>query len=218
MAGLKLGVLISGRGSNLQALIDACAAPDYPAEIVAVISNEPDVAGLERARQAGLPAHSLDHRDFPDRIAFETALTDTLVEAGADFVVLAGFMRVLTDLFVRRWLDRTINIHPALLPSFPGTDSHIRALAAGVALHGCTVHYVRPEVDAGPIIGQAAVPVLPDDTEQSLAARVLEAEHLLLPRCLRLIAEGRVRLEGDRALIDGVAPSGSLLINPGEPG
>ena len=217
MAELKLGVLISGRGSNLQAVIDACRAPDYPAEIVTVISNVPEVAGLERARQAGLPALCLDHSSFPNRIAFETALTDALVEAGADFVVLAGFMRVLTDLFVRRWLDRTINIHPALLPSFPGVDSHARALAAGVKLHGCTVHFVRPEVDSGPIIGQAAVPVLADDTEASLAARVLEAEHVLLPRCLRLIAEGRVKLVGDKALIDDAAPSGPLQINPGEP-
>ena len=217
MAGLKVGVLISGRGSNLQALIDACAAPDFPAEIVTVISNVPEVAGLERARQAGLPALTIDHKDFAERIGFETALTDALEAAGADFVCLAGFMRVLTDHFVRHWLDRAINIHPALLPSFPGTDSHARALAAGCKLHGCTVHYVHPEVDSGPIVGQAAVPVLPDDREVSLAARVLEAEHLLYPRCLRLIAEGRARLVDGRVVIDGIAPSGPLLIQPGEP-
>ena len=216
MAGLKVGVLISGRGSNLQALIDSCAAPEFPAEIVTVISNVPEVAGLERARQAGLPAMALDHRDYTDRIAFETGLTKALEAAGAEFVCLAGFMRVLTDHFVRHWLDRTINIHPALLPSFPGTESHARALAAGVKLHGCTVHYVRPEVDSGPIVGQAAVPVLPDDSEERLAARVLEAEHLLYPRCLRLIAEGRARLEGDRVVIEGVGPSGPLLIQPGD--
>lgn len=217
MARLKVGVLISGRGTNLQALIEACAEPDYPAEIVVVISNVPEAAGLERARRAGIPAVALDHRGFEDRIGFETALSAALEEAGAEFVCNAGFMRILTDRFVGRWLDRQINIHPALLPSFPGLDCHARALAAGVKLHGCTVHFVRAEVDAGPIVGQAAVPVLPDDTEKRLAARVLEAEHQLYPRCLRLIAEGRVRLAGERTVIEGVEPSGPLLINPGEP-
>ncbi len=218
MAGLKVGVLISGRGSNLQALIDACAAADFPAEIVTVISNEPAAAGLGRARQAGLDARAIDHRDFADRGRFEAALTEALEAAGADFVCLAGFMRVLTDRFVRHWLGRAINIHPALLPSFPGTDSHARALTAGVKLHGCTVHYVWPEVDAGPIVGQAAVPVLTGDDEASLAARVLAAEHQLYPRCLRLIAEGRTRVVENRVEIDGVAPSGPLLIHPGPAG
>lgn len=217
MAGLKVGVLISGRGSNLQALIEACAAPDFPAEIVTVISNVPDVAGLERARLAGIPAETLDHRDFAARATFETALSEILETAGADFVCNAGFMRVLTEAFVTRWLDRQINIHPSLLPSFPGLDTHARALAAGVKLHGCTVHYVRAEVDAGPIIGQAAVPVLPDDTEERLAARVLEAEHQLYPRCLRLVAEGRVRVTGETTEVEELEPSGPLLINPGDP-
>ena len=214
MARLKVGVLISGRGSNLQALIEACAEQSFPAEIVAVISNRPGAAGLERARAAGLPAATLDHQGYDDRAAFDAALTAALEDAGAELVCLAGFMRLLTAGFTAHWRDRLVNIHPSLLPSFPGLHSHAEALAAGVRLHGCTVHYVRHEMDSGPILGQAAVPVLPDDDEERLAARVLAAEHRLYPACLRLIAEGRVRVEGERAVIEGLAASGPLLISP----
>ncbi len=214
MPRVKTGVLISGRGSNLQALIDACAEPDFPAEIVLVISNQPEAAGLGRAARAGIAVETIAHRDFDGREAFEQALTRTLEAAGVELVCLAGFMRVLTAGFVGHWRDRLINIHPSLLPAFPGLDTHERALAAGVKLHGCSVHYVREGVDAGPIIGQAAVPVLAGDTPDELAARVLEAEHRLFPLCLRLVAEGRVGVEGDATRIEGGAAPGPVLINP----
>ncbi len=214
MPRVKTGVLVSGRGSNLQALIDACAEPEYPAEIVLVISNEPDVQGLERAARAGIATCIIPHRDFDGRAAFERALTQALEAAGVELVCLAGFMRVLTAGFVGHWKDRLINIHPSLLPAFPGLDTHERALAAGVKLHGCSVHFVREGVDAGPIIGQAAVPVLADDTAESLAARVLEAEHRLFPLCLRLVAEGRVAVTGDVARVGGGSQPGPALINP----
>ena len=214
MARLKVGVLISGRGSNLQALIDAAAAPGYPAEIVTVLSNRPDAYGLARAGQAGLPATVIDHRDFGERAAFDAVVTQTLEEAGVELICLAGFMRLLSDGFVAHWRDRMINIHPSLLPLFPGLDTHARALAAGVKLHGCTVHYVREAVDSGPIIGQAAVPVLPGDDAEALAARVLQAEHRLYPTCLRLVAAGKIRLVGGQA--EGTAPgdAAAQLFNP----
>lgn len=216
MARLKVGVLISGRGSNLQALIDAAAAPNYPAEIVTVISNRPDAYGLARAGQAGLPATVIDHHDFGDRAGFDAALTRSLEEAGVELVCLAGFMRLLTDGFVAHWRDRMINIHPSLLPLFPGLDTHARALAAGVKLHGCTVHYVREVMDTGPIIGQAAVPVLAGDTPERLAERVLAAEHRLYPLCLRLLAEGRARVVGEAVATDGAGAAGPtpMLLNP----
>jgi len=214
MGRLKVGVLISGRGSNLQALIDAAAEPGYPAEIVTVICNQPDAQGLARAESAGLPTETIDHRAFDGRRAFDVALTAALEAAGVELVCLAGFMRLLTDGFVAHWHDRMINIHPSLLPLFPGLDTHARALAAGVKLHGCTVHYVRPEMDSGPIIGQAAVPVLTDDTPDDLAARVLEAEHRLYPLCLRLIAEGRTAIQGNSVTIDGGGPAPAMIVNP----
>ena len=213
-ARLKVGVVISGRGSNLQALIEAARDPAYPAEIVLVVSNVPGADGLARAEQAGIPAETVDHRNFAGRQPFEEALTRTLEQAGVELVCLAGFMRIVTEGFIAQWHDRLINIHPSLLPAFPGLDTHARALAAGVKLAGCTVHFVRAEVDHGPIVGQAAVPVLPGDTEDTLAARVLEAEHRLFPFCLRLIAEGRVRVTGEAAEIDGLGPPGPPLINP----
>jgi phosphoribosylglycinamide formyltransferase-1 len=193
MARLKLGVLISGRGSNLQALIDACAAPDFPAEIALVIANKADVAGLDRAKTAGIPARVISHR----APGFEEALDGALRDAGVALVCLAGFMRVLSAGFVARWRDRLINIHPSLLPAFPGLHTHRRALEAGAKTAGCTVHFVRAAVDAGPIILQAEVPVLPGDDETSLAARVLAEEHRIYPRAVRLIAEGRVRIKGE---------------------
>ncbi|MDJ0942950.1 MAG: phosphoribosylglycinamide formyltransferase [Kiloniellales bacterium] len=210
----RTAILISGRGSNLQALIDAAAAPDYPAEIVLVLSNRPDAKGLARAETAGIATRVIPHRDHPTRVDFEAALTAALAEAGAELVCLAGFMRVLTAAFVDRWQGRLVNIHPSLLPAFPGLDTHARALAAGVKLHGCTVHLVSADVDEGPIIGQAAVPVLPGDGEADLAARVLAAEHRLYPLCLRLLAEDRVRIEAGRAVIRGPVDSGGMIMNP----
>ncbi|MSO66000.1 MAG: phosphoribosylglycinamide formyltransferase [Alphaproteobacteria bacterium] len=212
MARVKAGVLISGRGSNLQALIDACAAPDYPAEIAVVISNRPGAAGLDRARAAGIATCVVDHKEFADRQAFEVALDARLRDHAVAIVCNAGFMRILTAFFIDRWRDRQLNIHPSLLPAFPGLHTHERALAAGVRVHGCTVHVPRVEVDGGPILVQAAVPVLPGDTADSLAERVLACEHRIYPLALRLMAEGRVVIEGDVAKIrEADWPVGSLL-------
>ncbi|KQQ30769.1 phosphoribosylglycinamide formyltransferase [Methylobacterium sp. Leaf123] len=177
-------------------LIEAARAPDYPAEIVLVLSNRPDAAGLDRARAAGIPARAIDHKAFPDRARFDAALQAELDAAGIELIVLAGFMRILTDAFVEAWTGRMINIHPSLLPLFKGTHTHERALGAGVRLHGCTVHYVVPELDAGPIVAQAAVPVLPGDDADTLSARVIVQEHRLYPAALALIA-------GDGAVLDG---------------
>ncbi|MGE3932407.1 MAG: phosphoribosylglycinamide formyltransferase [Rhodospirillaceae bacterium] len=214
MGGLKVAVLISGRGSNLQALLDACAVPGFPARIVLVISNVPGAAGLQRAEAAGVPAAVVDHRAFDARETFEAALNQALDAAGAELVCCAGFMRVLTRGFVERWRDRLVNIHPSLLPAYKGLDTHARALADGVRFAGCTVHYVRADVDAGPIVVQAAVPVLPGDDEAALAARVLDAEHRCYPLALRLIAEGRVRLAGERVAIDGATWPEAALVSP----
>lgn len=189
-ARLPVGVMISGRGSNLQALLHACGATDFPARIVLVISDRAGALGLERARDAGVDAKTYPRGDFSSREAFENAITGAFEAAGAEFICLAGFMRLLSADFVAHWRGRLINIHPSLLPAFKGLDTHERALAAGVREHGCTVHYVRPEMDSGPMVGQTAVPVLPGDNAESLAARVLAAEHELYPRCLRQIAEG----------------------------
>lgn len=214
MARLKLGVLISGRGSNLQSLIDACADPAFPAEIALVISNVPGVRGLERAARAGLPALAIDHKAFRGREPFEEALSVALAGAGVELVCLAGFMRLLTDGFVRSWHDRLINIHPSLLPAFKGIHVHEKALAAGVRFSGCTVHFVRPAMDSGPIIVQAVVPVHPGDDADSLAARVLAEEHRIYPLAVRLVAEGRVRVAGEQVAIDGWVPPGGTLLNP----
>lgn len=202
-ARLKVGVLISGRGSNLQALIDACADPQFPAEIVMVISNKSDALGLDRAAKAGIPTRIIEHRTFPTREAFDTALDEALRAAEVELVCLAGFMRILTPGFVAAWRDKLINIHPSLLPAFRGLHTHERALSAGARCHGCTVHFVRPELDDGPIIVQAKVSVLPGDDADALATRVLELEHRCYPLALKLIAEGRVRIVGERVLIDG---------------
>ncbi len=214
MGRLRLAVLISGRGSNLQALLDACARPDWPAEIGLVLSNNPSARGLQRAAAAGVPTAVIDHRGFADRALFDAALDSRLSAAGVELVCLAGFMRLLTAGFVERWRDRLVNIHPSLLPAFRGLDTHARVIAAGVRFTGCTVHFVRPEVDSGPIIAQAAVPVHPQDTLDSLAARVLAAEHRLYPMAVRLIAEGRVRVEGERAVVAGAQAPAEALINP----
>ena len=215
MARLKVGVLISGRGSNLQALIDACADPAFPAEIVLVLSNKADAYGLERARQAGIPAAVVSHRDYADKPGFEAAMDDALNAAGVELVCLAGFMRLLTSGFVERWHNRLINIHPSLLPSFKGLDTHARAIEAGVRFTGCTVHYVRPAMDEGPIILQAVVPILEGDDDHALADRVLIAEHRCYPAALKLIAEGRARVEGERVAISGVPTNApEPLLNP----
>jgi len=217
MARLRVGVLISGRGSNLKALLDTCLTPDFPAEIVAVLSNRPDAIGLKHAQALGVPAIALDHKAHASREAFDDALHEALRIAGVEFICLAGYMRLLTPGFIARWADRIINIHPSLLPAFRGLRAHEQALAAGVKLAGCTVHIVRPEVDSGPIIAQAAVPVLDGDDAASLAARVLEAEHKIYPLALKLIAEQRVRIVGDTAFIDGVVDDESAnaqLISP----
>ena len=214
MARLRTAILISGRGSNAQALIEACAAPGFPAEIVLVLANVAGAGGLGRARAAGIPVSTVAHRDFKSREPFEARLTEVLEQAGAELVCLAGFMRLLTPGFVARWHDRLINIHPSLLPSYPGLDTHARALADGVRFTGCTVHYVRAEMDRGPILVQAAVPVLSDDDADRLAARVLAAEHQAYPLALRLIAERRVRIVDGRCVVDGArAPAGAAL-NP----
>ena len=214
MARLRVGVLISGRGSNLQALIDACAGPDYPAEIALVISNNAAAEGLARAAKARVPTRAIEQREFATRESFEGALDRALRERDIELVCLAGFMCVLTPGFVAAWRDRLINIHPSLLPAFRGLNTHERALAAGVRLHGCTVHFVGGEVDAGPIIVQAAVPVLPDDDAATLAARVLAAEHRCYPLAVKLIAQGRVRVAEGRVRIDGTKAPGAALLNP----
>ena len=214
---LKVGILISGRGSNMQALIEACAAPDFPAEIVLVLSNRADAAGIGIAAAAGIATKIVPHRDFPDRESFEKALDQALAEAGAALVCNAGFMRLFTPWFVARWHDRQINIHPSLLPAFQGLHTHERALTAGVRFTGCTVHFVRDAMDEGPIIAQAAVPVLQDDDADSLAARVLAAEHRLYPLALRLVAEGKIRVEGEKVTFLAPLPGAAgAVLNPAE--
>ena len=188
MTKRPIGILISGRGSNMGALIAACAAPDYPARIAIVISNNPDAPGLETARAAGLATKAIDHRTFGrERAAHERVIDAALRDAGVEIVCLAGYMRLLTPFLTQAWAGRMLNIHPSLLPSFPGLHTHERALQAGVRLHGCTVHLVTEVMDEGPIIGQAAVPVLSGDTPDSLAARILTQEHLLYPAALRRV-------------------------------
>ncbi len=210
----RVAVLISGRGSNMQALIDAARAPAYPAEIVRVISNRPDAGGLRHAADAGIENEAVDHKAFLGREKFEAELDRRLRACGAELICLAGFMRLLTGGFVEAWRDRLINIHPSLLPAFPGLDTHGRALAAGVRFAGCTVHFVRAEMDSGPIIVQAAVPVLAGDDEERLAARVLEAEHRAYPLALALVASGRATVTGETVAIDGAVPAEGFLLNP----
>lgn len=207
MARLRVAVLISGRGSNLQALIDACSDPAFPAEIRLVISNQPGAQGLARAERARLPTRIIAHKQFADRASFDAALDRALEESGIELVCLAGFMRMLGDAFVERWRNRLINIHPSLLPDFKGLKTHERVLTAGVRFSGCTVHFVRPAMDEGPIIVQSAVPVLAGDDAAKLAERVLAEEHKAYPLALRLIAEGRVRVTGERVEIGDPAPA-----------
>lgn len=196
----RVGILISGRGSNMASLIEAACEEGFPALIACVVSNRPGAGGLVRADAAGIPTATVDHRSFSDRESFERALDAELARFDLDLLCLAGFMRVLTPWFVERWTGRLLNIHPSLLPLFRGVDTHERALQAGVLIHGCTVHYVVPELDAGPIVAQAAVQVLPGDTPDSLASRVLAQEHVLYSRALGLICEGRARLVDGRVV------------------
>ncbi|MCH8240915.1 MAG: phosphoribosylglycinamide formyltransferase [Proteobacteria bacterium] len=198
----RVGVLISGRGSNMSALIEACKKPSYPAEIILVISNRSEAAGLDIAAVAGIATRVIDHRKYPSREAFEADLDAALRAAKVDIICMAGFMRLLTKGFVEAWRDRQLNIHPSLLPAFKGLDTHERVIAAGMKISGCTVHFVRTEMDAGPIIAQAKIPVLPEDSPGDLAARVLEAEHKLYPQALKLVASGSARVEGERVIHD----------------
>lgn len=204
MKKLKIAVLVSGRGSNLQALIDATQQPGFPAEIVAVISNKKDAYGLVRAKDAGIPTYTISHKDYPDRVQFDKAMHAKLLEVGAELVCLAGFMRIITEWFVNQWQNRMVNIHPSLLPSFKGLHAQQQAIDAGVKSSGCTVHFVTAEMDSGPIIIQASVPVYADDTAEKLEARILIEEHRCYPQAVRWIAEGKVKVEGGRVHIAGV--------------
>jgi phosphoribosylglycinamide formyltransferase 1 len=215
MAKKRVAVLISGRGSNMVALIEAARASSYPAEIALVLSNRPEAAGLAAAEAMGVPTAVVDHRPHgSDRAAFEYALQGVLNEHRVELVCLGGFMRLFTSEFVLHWQGRMLNIHPSLLPSFPGLDPHGQALRAGVKISGATVHFVIPETDAGPIIAQAAVPVRDDDTVDTLAARVLAVEHRVYPLALALLAAGRIKIDGARCLIEGVhqAPTEALVV------
>ena len=213
----RVAVLISGRGSNMAALIEAAKDRDFPAEIVLVLSNRPDAGGLATAQANAIATAVVDHKSYGrDRAAFEQALQAELVKHRIELICLAGFMRILTPWLVGQWQERMLNIHPALLPSFKGLDTHQRALDSGVKLHGATVHFVVPEMDSGPIIAQGAVAVRDDDTEATLAARVIAVEHRLYPLALRLVAAGRVRVENGRCRIaDAPAPAEALLV-PGD--
>jgi phosphoribosylglycinamide formyltransferase-1 len=216
MAKLKVGILISGRGSNMAALIRATQAADYPAEIVCVVSNVATAPGLELARRAGIATAAIPHRDHPDRETFDRTVSAELEKHGVGLVALAGFMRILSPWFARHWTGRLINIHPSLLPCFKGLHVQQQALDAGVRLSGCTVHLVVPDLDAGPIIAQAAVPVLPGDTADALSARILRQEHQLYPLAVRWFAEGRIAQAGGKVEVSGV-PAGATLLFSADP-
>jgi len=212
----RVAILISGRGSNMAALIEAAKAKDFPAEIAVVISNRAEAAGLERARTSGVATEILESKPFgKDRAAFEKVLEEKLAQHRVELICLGGFMRLFTAEFVQRWYGRMLNIHPSLLPSFPGLDPHGQALKAGVKISGATVHFVIPETDAGPIVMQGAVGVRNDDTAEALSERILTVEHRIYPEALRLLASGRLKLEGDLCRIEGGTAGGNeLLIAP----
>jgi phosphoribosylglycinamide formyltransferase-1 len=211
----RVAILISGRGSNMAALIQAASDKDFPAEIVAVISNRSDAGGLEKARASGVPTVTIESKPFgKDRAAFEAALQSALDQHRIDLICLGGFMRLLTAEFVQRWYGRMLNIHPSLLPSFPGLEPQAQALRAGVKISGATVHFVIPATDAGPILMQGAVAVRDDDTPETLAERILEIEHRIYPAALRLVAGGGIRLEGDVCRTARQAEPGEALISP----
>jgi len=214
MAKLKVGILISGRGSNMAALIEAARAPDYPAEIAVVVSNVASAAGLKTAQEAGVPTAVVPHKEFPDRESFDRVVSAELEKHGVRLVALAGFMRIQSPWFPTHWKDRIVNIHPSLLPSFPGLRVQQQAIDAGSRISGCTVHFVTADLDAGPIIAQAAVPVLPEDTADTLAARILRQEHRLYPMAVRWFAEGRLSVAGSRVAVAGVPQGATLLFSP----
>lgn len=214
MAKLKVAVLVSGNGTNLQALIDAAQDPIYPAKIALVLSNVPNAYALTRAKAGGIATAVIDHKQYSDRLSFEAALQKQLQAYEIEFIGLAGFMRLLTDSFVNAWFNRLINIHPSLLPSFKGMNAHRDALAASVRFSGCTIHYVRPAVDDGPIIAQAVVPVLPDDNENTLGKRILKQEHHLYPLIIKLIAENRISVSGEQITFKGVRWASGAMVNP----
>ena len=214
MAKLKVGVLISGRGSNMAALIEAARDPAYPAEIACVVSNVASAAGLEIAKKAGVAAVAIPHKDFPDRESFDRAVSAELDKRGVGLVALAGFMRIQSPCFSEHWAERIINIHPSLLPAFKGLHVQQQAIDAGARVSGCTVHFVTPELDSGPIIAQAAVPVLAGDSADTLAARILRQEHRLYPLVVRWFAEGRLRLTAGKVAVDGVPQGATLLFSP----
>ena len=210
---MRFAILISGRGSNMQALLEACG-PDHPARPVIVISNKADAGGLAVARAHGVPTLVISHKDYPSRHDFDEALHQAIVASGAEMICLAGFMRLLEADFVNRWRDRILNIHPSLLPAYKGLHTHQRVLEDGVRFSGCTVHFVRPEMDEGPIVFQACVPVRADDTEETLSARVLAWEHKLYPLALRLMAEGKLRVDGATVVIDAPLTVQEGLMSP----
>lgn len=210
----RVGILISGRGSNMRSLIEAARAPDYPAEVVVVISNRPDAAGLAFAKEHGIPALGLDHTRYEGREHFESQMQTVLAASKVDLVACAGFMRLMTAGFVEKWRDRMLNIHPSLLPSFKGLHTHERALEAGVRLAGCTVHVVRAGMDEGPILAQSAVAVAPDDTAETLGARVLAAEHKLYPLALAMFARGEARVEGEKIVFSQTFNLNDVLASP----
>lgn len=210
----RVGILISGRGSNMMSLVDAAREPGYPAEIVLVVSNRPQAPGLAWAKEQGIPAIALDHKSYRSREEFDDQIHRLLKASSVDIVACAGFMRLMTTDLVANWRNRMINIHPSLLPSFKGLHTHQRALAAGVRIAGCTVHAVRHEVDTGPILGQAAVPVHSGDTAETLAARVLAAEHKLYPQILELFASGEIAIDGDEVITKVTVADGAELFSP----
>jgi phosphoribosylglycinamide formyltransferase-1 len=210
----RVAILISGRGSNMRSLVEAARAPNFPAEIALVVSNIADAGGLDFARTQGIATTVVDHKIFSNREKFERAMQETLLAQEIDLICLAGFMRLLTPWFVGQWRNRMLNIHPALLPSYRGLHTHERALADGVKIHGATVHFVAPEMDAGPIVVQAAVPVLQDDTPEALASRVLAQEHRIYPLALKLVACGAARVDGVRVMVDGAAATPDALLWP----
>lgn len=214
MAKLKVGVLISGRGSNMAALIEAARAPDYPAEIAVVVSNVASAAGLKTAHDAGVATAVVPHKEYPDRESFDRVVSAELEKHGVGLVALAGFLRIQSAWFPTHWKDRIINIHPSLLPAFPGLRVQQQAIDAGARISGCTVHFVTPELDSGPTIAQAAVPVLADDTADTLAARILRQEHRLYPMVVRWFAEGRLSVSGTQVAVAGVPSGATLLFSP----
>ena len=209
---VPIGVLVSGSGTNLQAIIDEIAAKRLDAKIEVVLSNKADAYGLVRAKNHGIATEVLDHKQFPSREAYDQAVVDLLRARDVELVVLAGFMRLLSPVFVKAYSNRIMNIHPALLPSFPGLHVQKKAVEHGVRFSGCTVHFVNEECDEGPIIIQAVVPVFPDDTDETLAARILKQEHRIYPRAIQLYAEGKLRVEGRRVLVDGLAKDDSQVL------